>query len=203
MIRYLRGTLLERLPGEVIVDVGGVGYRVFVPDSFKWDGASRNGEIRLYIHTHVREDAIQLYGFQSREELSMFETLLGVSGVGPRLGLAIVSHLSPQALARAVMNGEERALTKVPGVGKKMAARVVLELKDKLKGMGSDSRGENAPHAVDGAGALVQDAVAALVALGFTEDVASDAVRQAAASSGASDIEGLIKAALKRLDRGG
>jgi len=100
---------LEWSPGALILDVQGVGYQLFIPDGYDGSIVKLGGELSLFVHTHVREDAIQLYGFASREELSMFETLLGVSGVGPRLALAIVAHLRPEALARAVMEGEERA----------------------------------------------------------------------------------------------
>ena len=117
---------MEWSPGALILDVQGVGYQLFIPDGYDGSIVKLGGELSLFVHTHVREDAIQLYGFASREELSMFETLLGVSGVGPRLALAIVAHLRPEALARAVMEGEERALTKIPGVGKKTAARMRL-----------------------------------------------------------------------------
>jgi len=207
MIRYLRGIPLDRLPGELILDVGGVGYQVFVPDTLGVAGGRMDGEMSLYVHTHVREDAIQLYGFATREELMMFETLLGVSGVGPRLGLAIVSHLSPEALIRAVMNGEERVLTRIPGVGKKMAARMLLELKDKLKDRTGGAPMRSAATYTAGhpeaASAPVDDAVAALVTLGFTEETARQAVSQAAQEAGTSDVEALVKAALRRLDRKG
>lgn len=210
MIRYLRGKLIDRGFGELIVDVNGVGYRVFVPGSLG-TGSRASGtvdEVCLYVHTHVREDAIQLYGFSTREELSMFETLLGVSGVGPKLALTVVSYLAPEALARAILAGEERALTKIPGVGKKTAARMLLELKDKLKetmqGAGAHGSRTGAGIALqDGAGSAVEDAVAALTALGFPEGIATDAVLQAAGDGAALGLEDLIKAALKRLDRAG
>ncbi len=196
---------MEWSPGALILDVQGVGYQLFIPDGYDGSIVKLGGELSLFVHTHVREDAIQLYGFASREELSMFETLLGVSGVGPRLALAIVAHLRPEALARAVMEGEERALTKIPGVGKKTAARIVLELKDKVKEMAAPSAGTAAGErpAAGSPASPVDDAVAALVALGFSEGVASDAVRQAVGAAEAEDVEGLIKAALRRLDRVG
>lgn len=209
MIRALRGAVLDYSDGQLIVDVGGVGYQVFVPESAAPALPAAGGEVSLFVHTHVREDAINLYGFSTRTELWMFETLLGVSGIGPKLGLVILSHMSPEQIARAVLAGEARPLTKIPGIGKKTAARMLLELKDKMKGI---SLGQSEPLPTKDvevvgtrtAGAF-DDAIAALVSLGFTEDDASDAVAQAAASTDGTDedVQALIKAALKRLDRAG
>lgn len=205
MIRALRGAVLDCRDGQAIIDVGGVGYQVFIPDSALAALPSAGGEARLFIHTHVREDAIQLYGFPTQRELWIFEALLGVSGIGPKLGLAILSHLTPDQIVQAVLTGEVRPFTRVPGVGKKTAARMLLELKDKLKGIEPApkepvaARGTDVPETAD----VRDDAVAALVALGFPEHDASDAVAAAAAEGGGRDVQALIKAALKRLDRVG
>lgn len=205
MIRRLRGTVVECAGGELILDVGGVGYQVFVAETALESLPAKGETATLFISTHVREDAIQLYGFPRREELRMFETLLGVGGIGPRLALTILSHMSPEALASAVMAGEERALTKIPGIGKKMAARMLLELKDKIKefhmtGESEPSRQRRAALPADN---RVDDALAALLALGFGEDDATAALREALSEeSGTGDVQELIKTALKHLDTG-
>ena len=129
MIARLRGEVVERGPGRLVVDVGGVGYEVFVPSRVV--EAARES-VTLSVYTAVREDAITLYGFASTEEKSTFELLIGVSGIGPKLGLACLSGLTPDALARAVNSNDLRTLSAVPGVGKKTAERLVLELKGKL-----------------------------------------------------------------------
>jgi Holliday junction DNA helicase RuvA len=134
MIGSLRGTVLERLPGspsEVLLEVGGVGYRVAVPPAVL-AGAELGGPLFLHVHTHVREDALVLYGFATRDERMCFDALLGAHGVGPSLALAILSALSPVALHRALLADDVDALTAVPGVGKKTAARLLVELKAKL-----------------------------------------------------------------------
>lgn len=204
MIARLTGTLLEAGAGEVIVDVHGVGYRLHVPDSAFRALPAVGRQVELYVHTHVRDDAIQLYGFVERRELRLFETLIGVSGIGPRLALGILSHASPDAFIRAVLAEETGFLTKIPGIGKKSAARILLELKDKLKEFGS------APAAsMDGAGMVLPespsaeaDAVAALVALGYAEGDAAEAVRLALADAPeGAHAESLIRGALKRMDR--
>lgn len=210
MIRALRGAVFDCSDGQVVIDVGGVGYQVFIPDSALSQLPSVGEETSLYIHTHVREDAIQLYGFPTQRELWMFETLISVSGIGPRLGLAVLSHLTPDQIAQAVLAGEARPFTRVPGVGKKTAARMLLELKDKLKGF---ALSQEKPAVEAGAGPQratadtqpLGDAVAALVALGFPEAEAAEAVAAAAAEtdSGGHDVQDLIKGALKRLDRVG
>lgn len=205
MIRSLRGTVVEYVDGELILEVGGVGYQVFVPATAVESLPAKGETASLFIYTHVREDAIQLYGFPRRDELHMFETLLGVGGIGPKLGLVILSHMSPEALIQTVAAGEERALTKIPGIGKKTAARMLLELKDKVKQIGARAQTEPAgrreAHLADG---RVDDAVAALTALGFSEEAAADAVALALTEEKeAGDVQGLIKAALKRLDSGG
>lgn len=200
MIGWLRGVVLEATPGTVLLDVNGVGYRLSVPDSALRNIRGVGQEASFHVHTHVREDAIVLFGFASRSELRLFERVVGVSGVGPKLALSILSHLSPEAFARAVVHGDSAALTKIPGVGKKTAARIVLELKDKLAKEWSDGGGDDAAGWAPPGGPL-DDAVAALMALGYTQAEAEHAVRDAAATVDTSDLSRLITAALKRLDR--
>lgn len=199
MIGWLRGTVLETGPGTVLLDVNGVGYRLSVPASTLQKVEGVGEEAAFHVHTHVREDAILLFGFKSRSELRLFERVVGVSGIGPKLALSILSHLSPEAFARAVIHGESAVLTKVPGIGKKTAARIILELKDKL----AEGWSEGAPSA--GAtpaetASTLDDAVAALMALGYTQAEAEHAVREVAATSD-GDVSRVITAALQRLDR--
>lgn len=203
MIGRLRGSLAEVGPDHIIVDVGGVGYRVHVPQNIVWPPM---GEVvTLYVHTHVRDDAIILFGFEGRSELSLFETLIGVTGVGPKLALSVLSHLSPDAFATAVLAGEATRLTKIPGIGKKTAARILLEVKDRIRATWDEvasTSTQASPAGLPG-DTPAQTAMAALVALGFSEGEASLAVSRAIEAHGAFDSsEELMKAALKNLDRG-
>lgn len=199
MIGWLRGVVLEKAPGTVLLDVNGVGYRLAVPSRSVDEIGGPGEEASFHVHTHVREDAILLFGFKSRSELRLFEQVVGVSGVGPKLALAILSHLTPEAFARAVVQGDSSALTRVPGIGKKTAARIVLELKDRL----AEQWGDGTPGGVAGpvtAGSAREDAVAALMALGYTQLEAEQAVKEVAASD-ETDLSKLVTAALRRLDR--
>src|SRR5262249_38916030 len=129
------GRLIEKQPNRIIVDVNGVGYEVFVPLSTFYqlgEPGTGNNEVALRIHTHVREEALALYGFVTRLEQDLFERLIGISGIGPTLGLAVLSGLEPADLMRAIQAGDVAKLTGIPGVGKKTSERIVLELKDRL-----------------------------------------------------------------------
>jgi len=132
LIAHLRGRILEKHPNRIIVEVNGVGYDVSVPLSTFYDLGEPGGEIALRIHTHVREDALALYGFASLLEQELFERLIGVSGIGPKLALAVLSGIEPLELVQAIERGDLARLTAIPGVGKKTSERIVLELKDRL-----------------------------------------------------------------------
>src|SRR5690348_12864948 len=132
MISHLRGTLLEKQPNRVIVDVNGVGYDVHVPLSTFYEMSEPGSEIALRIHTHVREDALLLYGFATVLELRIFERLISVSGIGPKLALAVLSGIEPAELVSAIRTANVARLTGIPGIGKKTAERIGLELKDKM-----------------------------------------------------------------------
>jgi holliday junction DNA helicase RuvA len=132
VIAQLRGRILEKQPNRIVVDVGGVGYDVFVPLSTFYGLGDPGSDISLRIHTHVREDVIALYGFRTVLEQDLFERLIGVSGIGPKVALAVLSGIEPQELIRAIERGDLARLTAIPGVGKKTAERIVLELKDRL-----------------------------------------------------------------------
>lgn len=207
VIARLRGSLLEVEGSELIVDVNGVGYRVTVPDTAALRLPGVGNEVVLYVHTHVREDTFELFGFVTKSELRLFETVVTVSGIGPRLALAILSHASVDTFVRAVLSADTAVLTKIPGIGKKTAARILLELKDKLGGetwAQTLVAAETSPPistVPSGAG----DAIEALMALGYREDEARKAVETALAQLGAeeTDVERIIKVALGRLDRVG
>ena len=174
MIGYLRGRLRSAQPELVIVDVGGVGYEVHVPLSTWYEiealaASDENAEVELVIHTHVRDDALQLYGFASDRERQLFLRLIAVSGIGPRLAQTILSGMPPGDFVAALGRGDVRALTTIPGVGKKTAERMVLELKDKVR----DLAGPDQPKAARGA---EDDLVAALVNLGYKASAAEKAV---------------------------
>ena len=132
MIAFLRGRIFEKHPNRIVVEVGGVGYDVFVPLSTFYGLGDSGSEIALRIHTHVREDALALYGFLTLLEQELFERLIGVSGIGPKVALAVLSGIETPELLRAIERGDIARLTAIPGIGKKTAERIVLELKDRL-----------------------------------------------------------------------
>jgi len=193
MIARLRGRLIEKHPTRVIIDVSGVGYEVHVPlSSFSTIGEA-GGEIALRVHTHVREDALQLFGFSSTLELTLFERLIDISGIGPRLALAVLSGIAPGELTDAIGRGDVARLTAVPGVGRKTAERIVLELKDKLSGMTA----ENAAEPVGPR----EDLLSALVNLGYHRATAEKAVDQALRASPGLAFEDALRQALRTLTR--
>src|SRR5436305_1782367 len=175
MIGQLRGRLAEKRPNQVIVDVGGVGYLVQVPLSTYAALGELHSEVSLLIHTHVREDALVLYGFVSSREKHFFELLLTASGVGPSLALKILSGMSVEELVPAIRAGDLVRLTKIPGVGRKTAERIVVELKDKLESVAiiADSAAKAAPASPAG---IEADVISALVNLGYESRVAEKAV---------------------------
>ena len=132
MIAYLRGKIFEKHPNRIVVDVNGVGYDVSVPLSTFYGLGEPGVDVALRIHTHVREDALSLYGFATLIEQELFERLISVSGIGPKVALAVLSGIEPQELVRAIERGDHARLTAIPGVGKKTSERIVLELKDRL-----------------------------------------------------------------------
>jgi len=189
MIGTLRGKLILKRPGGVILEAFGVGYEVSVPLSSFAGLPGEGSELFLHIHTHVREDAIKLYGFASEEEKQIFTTLLGVNGVGPKLALNILGGISGEAFMRAVEAEDMHSLSKIPGVGKKTAGRIVLELKQKLPaiGLGRDK--------------VFEDALSALVNLGYKKPEALEALEKAT-KKGYNDIENLLRESLKELTGG-
>ena len=195
MIGLLHGRLLEKRPNQVILDVNGVGYLVAVPLSTFAALGELHAEVTLLIHTHVREDALTLYGFLSAREKHVFELLLGASGVGPSLSLKILSGMNVEELVPAIRGGDIARLTKIPGVGRKTAERMVLELKDKLDAVAAESE---RPTPASPAGAEA-DVKSALVNLGYDERTAENAVVEAKRQAGTSSFEKLLRVTLTLL----
>ena len=198
MIAHLRGVLLEKHPNQAVVEAGGVGYDVTIPVSTYTALPDAGSEVRLRIHTHVREDAIQLYGFSSVEERALFEKLIGVSGIGPKLAITVLSGIQAMELVRIIRGSDVATLVRVPGIGKKTAERIVLELNDKLDTLGAP------PSAPKSAAAAVSDpieadVVSALTNLGAQQGAAQMAVRKAVAAGTLRDFEPLFRRALELL----
>src|SRR5712692_1249295 len=178
MIAVMRGTLVEKHPNQAVVDVGGVGYDVHIPITTFTRLPDAGAEVRLRVYTHVREDTLALYGFLSGDEKNLFEKLIGVSGIGPSLAIKVLSGLAAAELIAAIRKGEVERLVRIPGVGKKTAERMVLELRDKLPApTGEDIRG-GAPALT----AVDQDVLSALLNLGCNRPQAEAAVRKAKAA---------------------
>jgi holliday junction DNA helicase RuvA len=194
MIGLLRGRLLEKRPNQVILDVSGVGYLVAVPLSTFAALGELRGEVTLLIHTHVREDALALYGFLSQREKHLFELLLGASGVGPTLALKILSGMNVEELIPAIRTGDLARLTKIPGVGRKTAERMVVELKDKLEAVTAEAEKPAASPA-----GVEADVKSALINLGYDERAADAAVAKAKRESGAANFEKLLRVTLSAL----
>jgi len=197
MIASLRGTLTEKGVGTCVIDAGGVGYLVQVSSHTLAALPERGAPVTLRTRQVVREDSIQLFGFSDPEELRLFDLLIGVSGVGPRLALALLSGLQPAAVARAIRGEQVGALTTVPGIGRKTAERVIVELRDKLEAPLSPAReGGVLPRS-----ARLQDAVAALTSLGYTPAQAQDAMRRLGEETESLSLEDLVRRALALLGK--
>ena len=197
MIAHLRGRISEKQPNRVVVDVSGVGYDVFVPLSTFYVMGEPGSDIALRIHTHVREDALQLFGFMTALEQELFERLLGVSGIGPKVALAVLSGIEPKDLIRAIERGDLARLTAIPGVGKKTSERIVLELKDRLPRVPAA-----AVASTDGGASTVplqDDVVSALVNLGYHRPLAENAAASAVKVVPDAGFERTLKQALREL----
>jgi holliday junction DNA helicase RuvA len=194
MIARLRGRVADKQPNRLIVDVSGVGYDVQVPLSTFYVSADVGGEMALRIHTHVREDQLALYGFASDLELAMFERLIAVSGIGPKLALAVLSGIEPRELAGAIQRNDLARLTAIPGVGKKTAERICVELRDRI------------PKSVDAAAAspadaLRDDLVSALVNLGYHRQAIDKSLDKLLSNTTGARFEDVLRSALKDLSR--
>ena len=200
MIAHLRGVLLEKHPNQAIVDVAGVGYELTIPVSTFTALPSTGAEVRLRVHTHVREDAIALFGFSTREEKTLFEKLISVSGIGPKLGVTVLSGLAAMELVTAIRNGDVAQLVRIPGIGKKTAERIVLELREKLDFMaGPSAAAVAAGKPKPGFTANEEDVISALLNIGANRASAESAVMKAKSETHAEDFESLFRVALKLL----
>ena len=200
MFAFLRGTVAMKGLQSIALDVGGVGYEVYVPD-FVHEKLAMNREVTLLTYCHIREESFQIFGFMRQDEKALFELLLGISGVGPKVALSVLSTLPPARFATAIQNSDVTAFTKAPGVGKKLAQRLVLEAKSKLGQIPELGAilGDSGAEATVGAG---DDAYEALVSLGCTAAEAKRAVAQARAELGAgAGDEDVVRAALRSLAR--
>jgi holliday junction DNA helicase RuvA len=198
VIAHLRGRILDKQPNRIVVDVNGVGYDVFVPLSTFYGLSEVGGEVALRVHTHVREDALLLYGFATRLEQDLFERLIGVSGIGPKVGLAVLSGIEPVDLIKAIERGDLARLTAIPGVGKKTSERIVLELKDRLPRVELAGAGDTLSPA-DAPDLLRDDLLSALINLGYHRPLAEKAVEAAITRTPDGDFERTLKQALREL----
>lgn len=200
MISFVRGTVADQTENSVIIENNGIGYEIFMTGT-DLDRLRPGEEIKIHTHFNVREDAMQLFGFLSKDDLQMFKLLLNVNGVGPKAALGVLAAIDADALRFAILSDDIKTLSKAPGIGKKTAQKLILELKDKLKL--EDAFELKLAHQQEAAGIMqgensdgVQEAVEALVALGYSSTDALRAVRKVT-DVDPGDVEGLLKAALK------
>jgi Holliday junction DNA helicase RuvA len=199
MIAFLRGRVLDKHPNRIILDVNGVGYELHVPLSTYYEIGEAGSDVSLHVHTHVREDALQLFGFLTPLEQLLFQRLIGISGIGPKLAVAVLSGIGSRELVTAVQHADIARLTRIPGVGKKTAERIVLELKDRLR---------DVPAQPDTAGAqpstgdrLRTDLISALENLGYHRPLAEKAVDATRQPDADATFENALKSALRELMR--
>jgi Holliday junction DNA helicase RuvA len=194
VIAHLRGEILRKSPQEVVVDVSGVGYRVLIPVSTFYKLGAEGDTVRLLVHTHVREDTLSLFGFASRGEQALFERLIEVAGVGPKLAVNILSGIEAGELADALRASDVARLTRIPGVGKKTAERLVVELKDKMPKLTAA-----AEPGTPAAGGLKEDLASTLVNLGYSRGEAEKGAERALSDDGGGRFEDLLRRALRVL----
>ena len=206
MISHLSGTLLAKHATSVIVDVGGVGYEVTIPVTTFYDLGEANTPVQLRIYTHVREDALQLFGFRTERERELFTLLISVSGIGPKSAVAMLSGMSADEIVTAIRTNNYARLTSIPGVGRKTAERMVIELRDKMAALSSPALeqelaagGGAAPQSED---ALREDTLAALTQLGFPKPAAEKAITGAMQEGGDLSVETLLRRSLRQLSKG-
>jgi len=199
MIAFLRGRVLDKFPNRIILDVSGVGYEVHVPLSTYYEIGEVGSDVSLRVHTHVREDTLQLFGFLTPLEQLLFQRLIAISGIGPKLAVAVLSGIDSRELVVAVQRADVARLTRIPGVGKKTAERMVLELKDRLKDVAPAPEAEGAqPSTGD---RLRNDLISALENLGYHRPLAEKAVDASHTSDGGATFEDALRSALRELMR--
>jgi Holliday junction DNA helicase RuvA len=196
MIAQLHGTLLDKRPNQIVIDVHGVGYLVHIPFSTYGALGDLHAETTLLIHTHLREDGISLYGFLSAREKHCFELLISASGVGPSLAMKILSGMNVEDLIPAIRSGDLASLTRIPGVGKKTAERIVVELRDKLAAMETPETPSRAAASPSGP---AEEVVSALINLGYDRREAESAVEEIRGAQKSAGFDALLKSALQKL----
>ena len=207
MIAHISGTLLAKHATSVIVDVGGVGYEVTIPVTTFYDLGDAGAPVKLRIYTHVREDALQLFGFRTERERELFTLLISVSGIGPKSAVAMLSGMSADEIVMAIRTNNHARLTSIPGGGRKTAERLVIELRDKMAALSSPALDEEIAAGV-AAGArqsedsLREDTLAALLQLGFPRPAAEKTVAQAMSEGGELSVETLLRRSLRQLSKG-
>ncbi len=194
MIAHLRGRLIAKHPNQAIVEAGGVGYDVTITIPTFSELPAAGAEVGLHIHTHVREDALALYGFLRAEEKQLFEKLITVSGIGPKLAITILSGMATADMVGAIRGNDSARLTRIPGVGRKTAERMCVELRDKLEGFG-------APQSVVTHSAVEEDVISALTNLGYQRALAEKAVDRAVQATGRENFDAVFRAALGALSK--
>jgi len=199
MIAFLRGRVLEKHPNRIIVDVQGVGYELHVPLSTYYDVGNEGADVTVRVYTHVREDALQLFGFLTELERQLFERLIGISGIGPKLAIALLSGLDSRELVTAVQRGDVARLVAIPGIGKKTAERIVLELRDRLSQLSIPAAAATPADA--GADRLRGDLVSALQNLGYHRPQAEKAVEATLAAAPDATFEDALRRVLRELMR--
>ena len=206
MIAHLSGTLRAKHATSVIVDVGGVGYEVTIPVTTFYDLGEPNSPVQLRIYTHVREDALQLFGFRTERERALFTLLISVSGIGPKSAVAMLSGMSADEIVTAIRTNNYARLTSIPGVGRKTAERLVIELRDKMAALSSPALDEQiaagGPTAAQSEDALREDTLAALLQLGFPKPAAEKAITNSTQEGGDLSVETLLRRSLRHLSKG-
>ncbi len=201
MISYVRGTLVEKEEDVIVVEASGIGYNIHVPLSYLEDLPQLGDQVRVYTYLQVKEDAMTLYGFRSRQDLKMFKQLLGVNGIGPKGALGLLSAMRPDDLRLAIISGDAKAIAKAPGIGVKTAQRVILDLKDRIsmeEVLAQPTAAGVSAAKTSGLHEAGKEAVDALVALGYSAMEATKAVRQVEVADGMT-AEDVLKASLKHL----
>ena len=206
MISHLSGTLLAKHATSVIVDVGGVGYEVTIPVTTFYDLGEPNSPVRLNVYTHVREDALQLFGFRTLRERELFTLLISVSGIGPKSAVAMLSGMSADEIVMAIRTNNYARLTSIPGVGRKTAERLVIELRDKMTALSSPALEEElaagaTPSAAASEDALREEALSALLNLGFQKATAEKAITRALEEGGDITVELVLRRSLRTLSK--
>ena len=206
MIGHLSGTLLSKQATSLIVDVGGVGYEVTIPLSTFYDLEEAGSPVQLRIYTHVREDTLQLFGFKTSRERELFLKIISVSGIGPKLGITLLSGMSAEELIACIRSNDLARLTLIPGIGRKTAERLVIELREKITALASTQLEEEASGKMPSSGEPTQDSVrsdamSALLNLGYQRSAAEKAVDNALAEGGELSVESILRRVLRKLAR--